>query len=52
MDAGAWGFVDKMTPIADVLDAIRDVAKGCVVLPNMPTVVSRPAAQPNARKPE
>lgn len=34
MDAGAWGFVDKLSDPRDVLGAIRRVASGEVVIPS------------------
>jgi DNA-binding NarL/FixJ family response regulator len=32
-DAGAWGYVDKLTPLGEVLDIVRRVAGGELVYP-------------------
>lgn len=33
LDAGAWGFVDKLSPPAEILNVIRRVAQGEVAFP-------------------
>lgn len=33
MDAGAWGFVDKLSRLSEIMDAMRRVAYGETVFP-------------------
>lgn len=44
LDAGAWGFLDKMTPVNMILEAIRLVASGQVVMPMAPLIETAPPA--------